>query len=232
MCDPDHVGRRIALAFVAQIWRAVLNFVFPPYCLLCRESLTESPGICSSCRNSFVSWRREGHVPRFGDNLRQVFILYEFNDSVRSLIHALKYRNKTLPGQILGEMLGNRISAASFVPSIIVPVPLHSARRRERGYNQSEVIARAVGHVLGCQVHKSVLARVRATPSQTQLGAGERQSNVCGAFRVCKPEAIQGKKVLLVDDVITTGASQTIPAIVYKPTLVATVIYDSRSVWK
>jgi ComF family protein len=139
--------------------------------------------------------------------LRQVFILYEFNDSVRSLIHALKYRNKTLPGQILGEMLGNRISAASFVPSIIVPVPLHSARRRERGYNQSEVIARAVGHVLGCQVHKSVLARVRATPSQTQLGAGERQSNVCGAFRVCKPEAIQGKKVLLVDDVITTGAT-------------------------
>lgn len=106
------------------------------------------------------------HVLRFGQNLNQVFVLYEFDDSVRTLVHALKYRGKTLSGQILGEMLGDRISAAGLVPSIIVPVPLHSARRRESGYNQSEIIARAVGRVLEGVVCRNALSRVRATSAK------------------------------------------------------------------
>lgn len=195
------------MLFVTQTWRATLNFVFPPHCLLCREALPETPGICVSCRAGFVDWKREEQVLRFGQDLSQVFISYEFDDSIRSLIHALKYRGKTLPGQILGEILGGRISAAGLFPSVIVPVPLHSARRRERGYNQSEVIARAVGRVLKCQVSNNMLTRVRATPSQTHLGGDERKKNMDGAFRVNKSAAVHGQIFLLIDDVITTGAT-------------------------
>ena len=188
-----------------KLWRSALNFVYPSSCLICSTSLPDTPGICDSCRDELEDWTPREE--KFEYEFDQTVILYRFNDCVRALIHALKYRGKTLPGQILGEALGQRMAKAVDSDSVIVPVPLHPTKKRARGYNQSEVIARAAGRVSGVRVIPTALNRVRATSTQTRLGVFERQYNVMGAFRVRRPAAIEEQKVFLIDDVITTGAT-------------------------
>lgn len=190
-----------------KIWKAALNFVYPSSCMLCQASLPDSPGLCDSCWDDIDIWDSELHEVDFEHELDQIVILYQFNDCIRSLIHALKYRGKTLPGQIFGKALGQRIGGLFDSDTVIVPVPLHSAKKRARGYNQSEIIARATGRVSGLQVRANALKRVRPTPTQTQLGVLERQYNVQGAFQVHRPAFIEGRKIFLIDDVITTGAT-------------------------
>ncbi len=190
-----------------EIWKAALNFVYPSSCMICKTSLPDSPGLCDSCWDDIEIWDSELSGVGFEHEFDQIVILYQFNDCVRSLIHALKYREKTLPGQIFGKALGQRIADLIEPDTVIVPVPLHSAKKRARGYNQSEIIARATGRVSGLQVMANALKRVRPTPTQTQLGVLERQYNVQGAFHVRHPASIEGRKIFLIDDVITTGAT-------------------------
>ena len=190
-----------------KIWRAALNFVYPSSCMICEVSLPDSPGVCDSCWDDIEVWDSDLHAVGFEHGFDQVVILYQFNDCVRSLIHALKYRGKTLPGQMFGKALGQRVVDFVDPDTVVVPVPLHAAKKRARGYNQSEVIARAMGRVSGLQVMANALKRVRSTPTQTRLGVLERQYNVEGAFRVRKPASIEGRHVFLIDDVITTGAT-------------------------
>ena len=192
---------------MCKIWKAALNFVYPSSCMICKTSLPDSPGLCDLCWNDIDIWDSDLHEVGFEHEFDQIVILYQFNDCVRSLIHALKYRGKTLPGQMFGKVLEQRIAGIVEPDTIIVPVPLHSAKKRARGYNQSEIIARAMGRVSGLQVMAKVLYRVRSTPTQTRLGVLERQYNVHGAFRVRRPASIEGRKIFLIDDVITTGAT-------------------------
>lgn len=200
-------GRRKIVQIVWKIWKAALNFVYPSSCMICEASLPDSPGVCDSCWDDIEVWDSELHAVGFEHEFDQIVILYQFNDCIRSLIHALKYRGKTLPGQIFGEALGQRIAGLVEPDTVIVPVPLHSAKTRARGYNQSEIIARATGRVSGLQVMANALKKVRATPTQTHLGVLEREYNVRGAFRVRRPASIEGQKIFLIDDVITTGAT-------------------------
>ncbi len=190
-----------------KIWKAALNFVYPSSCLICKAPLPDLPGLCDSCESDLEIWDSELHRASLEYQFDQTVILYQFNDCVRSLIHALKYRGKTLPGQLFGKALGQRIATVVEPHTAIVPVPLHAAKKRARGYNQSEVIARAAGRVLDLPVIANALNRVRATPTQTRLGVLERQHNVMGAFRVRKPASIDARNVFLIDDVITTGAT-------------------------
>ena len=195
------------MQIMCKIWKAALNFVYPSSCMICKASLPDSPGLCDSCWDDMEIWNSGLHEVDFEHEFDQTVILYQFNDSVRSLIHALKYRGKTLPGQILGKALGQRIEGLFDSDTMIVPVPLHSAKTRARGYNQSEIIARATGRASGLQVLANALKRVRPTPTQTQLGVLERQYNVQGAFHVRHPPSIEGRNIFLIDDVITTGAT-------------------------
>ncbi len=90
---------------------------------------------------------------------------------------------------------------------VFVPVPLHRKRRRERGFNQAEALASALGRLTGRPVEKRALRRVADIPPQTTMGRAERMANVRGAFRVVRPERIRGRVVVLVDDVFTTGST-------------------------
>jgi ComF family protein len=90
---------------------------------------------------------------------------------------------------------------------VLVPVPLAPARRRQRGFNQAELIARGVGARLGWPVDPSLLVRVRETPQQIWLPEAERRTNVEGAFGCPNPDAVDGRRVVLVDDVMTTGST-------------------------
>lgn len=110
-------------------------------------------------------------------------------------------------GPPLGRAMASMVSSMSFSPDLVLPVPLHKKRLRERGFNQSVVLARRVARTLGVAIDVSVLTRTRQTCSQVGLGREERRRNVAGAFALGRPDILRGRSVLLVDDVMTTGAT-------------------------
>jgi len=139
-----------------------------------------------------------------------VLTAWDYSAGLEKLIHHVKYER----GLHLGEYLGSRMAEIVYhlrqavdPESFLSPVPLHRIRQRERGYNQSEVICRGISRVWGMPVLGDVLSRTKNTRSQTRMSAEQRQDNVRGVFRVIRPEAVSGKSIFLVDDVITTGAT-------------------------
>ena len=138
-----------------------------------------------------------------------------YEGGLRELIHLLKYEQVRPAANVLGRMLGEAIATLPLnfeeLP-LVIPVPLHAAKLRQRGFNQSETIARAAlkSPALASaplQLHGSVLERMRPTESQTGLTRHQRRENIRGAFRVRNAEALAGRTVLLVDDVFTTGTT-------------------------
>lgn len=202
---------------------SVLAFVYPPHCLLCRTPLDESEGLCPGC------WETLGIIdgPRCGrcgcpglscpctnceDKdfvFSRMIALTPFSRSVQRMVHMLKYQGQTAAGQILGRSLGGMLEGESLAESlpVVAPVPLHASRLRERGYNQSLLIARALARVLDLPVEDRALKRVRATETQTNLDSAQRGENVEGAFVGRRRDPVRGRTVLLVDDVVTTGAT-------------------------
>ncbi|MGH9530080.1 MAG: ComF family protein, partial [Terriglobales bacterium] len=145
-----------------------------------------------------------------------------YDTQLRDLIHLLKYDKVVPASKLLGERLGEAIKKgmeAQIVkqqplfegpPILLVPVPLHSSKFRERGFNQAELIARAaLKHAIGkrFELNTNLLKRRRVTTSQIGLTQNQRKENLRGAFVVTKPEMVSGREVLLVDDVLTTGTT-------------------------
>ena len=135
--------------------------------------------------------------------------LGRFDDYYKELIHRFKYGKKIPLGRKLARRLGETINSNfHFLESdFLIPVPLHKSRYRERGFNQSEVVAEEISKITGVLVLKGVLKRKKNTKDQTNLSPQQREENVRGAFVVTETERINGKKIILVDDVITTGAT-------------------------
>jgi ComF family protein len=204
---------------------ALLDFVFPPFCSLCREALGDGERIvCEACwrKMDLLSGPRcprcgapspgQAGCPNCSDRdyrFSGACVLAPFDEGAQALIHLLKYREKASVGLRFGRMLGEAVKAEPRMSGVdrVLPVPLHRSRVRERGYNQSLLIARGVGEALGRPVEAGALARTRATRTQTELSGKERVQNVSGAFAVRRPERVAGLRLLLVDDVFTTGAT-------------------------
>jgi ComF family protein len=177
-----------------QCWRGIISFT-PPLCRRCGDPLPSwrvlslEAEMCPRCR-------------RRPSVLLECRALGPYDGSLRAIIHALKYDGRRSLAGPLADLIrsdcGNLIAASD----LVVPVPLHARRRRERGFNQAEELAVKLG--LPC---RSVLRRKRATPSQTDLPAARRHANVRDAFSVSRGVSISGLRVLLVDDVCTTGAT-------------------------
>ena len=134
---------------------------------------------------------------------------YSKGNTVQRLIHAMKFHGKTELCVIMGRQLGLDLMGSGRFDDveILLPVPLHWIRRYQRGYNQSELICRGMAEVMNKPISRGDLIRHRYTRKQSLTNASGRNSNVEGAFRVRHPEKLQGKHVLLVDDVMTTGAT-------------------------
>jgi Predicted amidophosphoribosyltransferases len=128
---------------------------------------------------------------------------------VRKLIHQLKYKGKTEVGYKLGYLLGLHLKTNPIYTDIdyVVPIPLHPQKLRKRGYNQSDYIAKGIAEALGAKSAPSIVRRNTHTSSQTQKNRIERFQNVRSIFEVVQPHLIEGKHILVVDDVITTGAT-------------------------
>ncbi|RMF67472.1 MAG: ComF family protein [Calditrichaeota bacterium] len=187
---------------------AFLDFVYPPYCLLCDAHLAAGERlICEKC------WQ---HMPRISQQeghrhgaIEAVRSLWPFSAEVQTAIHELKFHGKRSLATRIGAEIARRLFQTEPLlhGELLVPVPLHKTRLRERGYNQSALLAHAISHETGIPVDESALKRVRYTRQQAKLGASERMANVRGAFRTTAGSLLAGKNVVLVDDVFTTGST-------------------------
>lgn len=131
---------------------------------------------------------------------------YLMDGGARQLVHALKYDGHSALAEPMGRLMAACLATWGITPDVIVPVPLHPARRRQRGFNQAAMLARSIADTTGIAMDKALLRRTRNTVAQVQTaGAEERRRNVAGAFSVSHP--IMVRSALLVDDVCTTGAT-------------------------
>jgi len=162
-----------------------------PRCGLPFEALV-APGLCGPCRAGARWFRRA----------RAGFV---YDDDVRRAVHALKFGGREKIGRVLGALAAAMWELPEY--AAVVPVPLSRKRRRARGFNQAEVVARAVGKVLGVPVSTRILSKPKESPPQAGLTASSRRRNVSGAYRAQLPSSLRRESLLLVDDVLTTGAT-------------------------
>ncbi len=193
---PRCVHCRAENSWLCQTCFENIPFITTAICQRCGTPMTTAPAAsCKQCQNNPL---------QYIDGVR-VASYFEDNP-MRSAIHALKYRNHKAVANILGEILAKVYRQQHLVAEVIVPVPLHRARLKERGYNQSELLARQLGRLLNIPVNTVTLQRIRQTKSQMKLGADERHKNVADAF-ACNDKKLQNQRVLLIDDVCTTGST-------------------------
>ena len=135
------------------------------------------------------------------------FLFYDKEQPIQRAIHLMKYADQPLIGYYFGRQAATEMQYAGFFDGIdlIIPVPLHPKRMRERGYNQSEYIARGISEVIGVPVDTTHVTRIKNTPKQAMQAGEKRKENVADAFAVNHPEQLYKKHILVVDDLITTG---------------------------
>jgi ComF family protein len=183
----------------------LLDLLFPPRCVGCGR---RGAWLCDPCLAAVP--RAPAPVTALGAEAGAGIASHAFAGALRVAIHRLKYKHSRHLARRLAGLLAADFpllaAAGCPAPDLIVPVPLHPFRERQRGYNQSQLLAVALGGARRLEVSSSALTRLRDTPSQTQLSRTARARNVRDAF-AADPRLVAGRHVLLIDDVTTTGAT-------------------------
>ncbi|HAA14474.1 MAG TPA: competence protein [Cytophagales bacterium] len=199
--------------------RDFLNLFFPRYCLACRGPVAHGAHLlCASCA---VDLPRTGYHQEPENPVARKFygllplthafgyLHFAKGGKVQSLLHQLKYENRPEVGEVLGRWYASELKEDDFGEAfdLIVPIPLHPSKLRKRGYNQSDAIARGLSEGLNIPWSAEVLKRTRHTNTQTRMSRAERYDNMASVFAIAQPEKVIGQRILLVDDVVTTGAT-------------------------
>jgi ComF family protein len=207
------------MSYIYDLWDDLLSLLFPRLCYACGSHLMRNESlICTEC---YVVIPRTNYHNEADNPVAQLFwgrcliekaaafSYYNKGSRIRNLIHNLKYKGIREIGYELGRIYGLSLETSGFTSDIdlIIPVPLHPAKKRIRGFNQSETISLGIADVVNLPVDVKSLARTTVSATQTKRSRYERWTNVEGIFNVIEPEAIIGKHILLVDDVITTGST-------------------------
>lgn len=187
--------------------RDLLMLFLPAECPVCGRSLRWGEiALCDGCLAVAIDCQPSPLYDFPG--LRAVHSACGWSAESRALVRSFKYHYRPrLVAQLLSLIEVSGAVDALQAVDVIIPVPLHTTRRRERGYNQAELLGKLLAQLLGAPLSTGNLVRCRSTASQTRLNKTERRRNVAGAFAVRQPQALTGCTVLLVDDVTTTGAT-------------------------
>jgi len=205
-----------------------LNLIFPRniYCIVCGDGIrnTEKYSMCQSCRDKapFISSRE---CEKCGKPLETLYLpskcpdcvsanhyftrgysCVEYDDHMKQLVYKLKYGKQRYLAYHMAEMMSDKLQKQGLENlDVIVPVPLYKTKLRQREFNQAQLLAKYIGKVMDWPVDDKHLIRIRETRSQNELSRDERKENVKNAFRLVSEDAFPGKKILLVDDIYTTG---------------------------
>lgn len=196
-----------------------ISLFYPRYCRGCFNSLVKGEDlICTQCllempKSYYHLYRDNPFFLKFRGRLplKNVMTLFKFvkESRVQQVLHALKYKHQPELGEMLGRIYGQDLLEAEYSGSfdLIIPVPLHSSRRKLRGYNQSEEFGKGLSQILEVPCNDTYMMRAAKTETQTHKSKLSRWENVNSIFQVVDPRVIFEKRVLLVDDVVTTGAT-------------------------
>ncbi len=209
--------RRLAYRFYQGFWTG-LDWIFPPQCGGCgvkgarwcpdcqQGTQVISASICPCCgqlqANAGLCFSCRKNPPHYS----AVRSWAAFRGPLRQAIHSLKYKRNVGLGEILSRQLLERLETLKWPVDLVAPVPLGVARLAERGYNQADLIARPLAMGMGISYKPRALSKTRDTRSQVDLSAAQRRQNVSGAFHALA-ELVKNQRILLVDDVMTSGAT-------------------------
>lgn len=207
------------MSYLYDLWDDFISLLFPRLCYGCGNDLMRNESlICTEC---YVTIPRTNYHTMADNPVSQLFwgrclieraaafSYYNKGSRIRNLIHNMKYKGLKELGYELGRIYGTSLLGSDFLEGIdvLIPVPLHLSKKRIRGFNQSECIASGIGDTTGLTVDNQALARITGSATQTKRSRYDRWTNVEGIFTVTDPSLIRGKHILLIDDVITTGAT-------------------------
>lgn len=185
--------------------RRALEWLYPRKCVLCRALLTkEETDLCHDCRVRQPKYHYgRKKIPHVSD----LTALWMYEGTVRQSLHRYKFRGARHYAEGYGRLLALRVQDDLPRPDVITWVPVSAKRRRQRGFDQVELLARAVAGELGIPSEK-LLDKFRDNQPNSELRSQpERRANVLGVYRAVEPERIRGRRVLLLDDIVTTGAT-------------------------
>lgn len=212
------------IQLAGDLWNGILDLIYPPFCLVCE---TTGPSyLCPECIKK-IDRIKPPFCPKCGIPLseteyyctecRNREYFFEFARSVgtfdgvlRDAVHALKFDCYAMLAEPLGELMAQHYAEETYLSGlvdVVVPVPIHRSRLIDRGFNQSAEIARVFCEHTSLKFEPDALVKSKKTRDQVGLPEEERFANIEGAFSVVKPDAIAGRRVLLIDDVLTTGAT-------------------------
>jgi ComF family protein len=191
-----------------------VSLIFPVLCAACGNGLYKGEEhICTKCLYELPKtnfhMQADNPVARLLWGRVNAYYLFNKGGKVQELIHQFKYKGQKEVGATIGKQLAHELKASEWLSGIdaIIPVPLHAAKLKKRGYNQSEYFANGISEIAQIPVLSESLVRVASTETQTRKSRYLRWKNVESIFKVKYPEQIKGKNILLVDDVITTGST-------------------------
>jgi ComF family protein len=207
------------MSYLYDLWDDFISLLFPRLCYACGNHLTRSENlICIEC---YIMIPRTGYHLQPDNPVEKLFwgrcriekaaafSFYNRGSRIRNLIHNLKYKGIRDVGYELGRIYGQSLNGSDFIRDIdlIIPVPLHASKKRARGFNQSDLICQGMSEATGIPADTESLSRVSVSATQTKKSRYDRWTNVEGIFSVTGSEALRGRHVLLIDDVITTGST-------------------------
>ena len=198
------------LQAVREIVYSLRDFLFPPVCPSCEGNLQADEIICSSCYDKLAA-ETFSYSPsvRIIGNTAEVSVLLPYDSMCRRIVHALKYHGVASIGSVMGKLMAQKTLKDFSVSgsAILIPVPLHPDKLLERGYNQSEYLARGFSSFSGHKIKTGILKRIKYTETQTHLSPDERSENVRNAFVFTGKSSLSEQDIILIDDVMTTGST-------------------------
>ncbi len=207
-------------SLVNKLWRGAVELVYPPVCVLCLDRGDDGRDLCAGCRDdlprNFIACPRCaepmttrgqlcGHCQQRPPDFDRVHAPFVYDFPVAQMIAALKFNGRHGLAPLLGELLADELEGRVATPDVILPVPLHPKRLRERGYNQALELARPLARRRQTSLDTRALRRDHATEALSHLDRKQRRRVIRGAFQL--DPAFNARHVALVDDVVTTGST-------------------------
>lgn len=202
------IDQRFFMNKIKEFAATFLNLIYPSHCNFCKNKILDGDiYFCNECykKLEYIEITDNQKHDLKCENLYS-FFYFDHGSVSQKIIHLIKYEDKPNLGVKMGKEFGVKLSAHNITADFIIPLPLHKSRHRDRGYNQSEVIAKGISQILNIPVRCDIIKRNKYTQTQTKLGRKERKVNVQGAF-ILKHIDLTGKEIFLLDDVITSGAT-------------------------
>lgn len=192
-----------------KILDTILDFIYPPICGICGKE--NANWLCETCQKRLEKWKilkATNHLPE-KDYFEKHLAIFSYQEEIRELILSYKFKENSYLYHTFVKILVNEEKICRFIKTydIIIPVPIHPKRKGERGYNQTELIAKALGEKLKRRVNTRALRKYKNTKPQSTLNQKERIKNSQNVYAILKEEEIYQKKLLILDDIYTTGST-------------------------